>query len=157
MQNAWCFFYAQKGWYKAMADTPKQGLASIGLDIKIGKTALNYATKIGDIGGTHSSLDATCFKDKSKKSVPGVQENDSWEVEYLYDNGATTSDYRILKGLENAGAIVDVEVTFPDKTVFKNKGYVTTTVTGAEVNNLIKAKAVVNLQGEWEVTDPVEA
>lgn len=140
-----------------MADTPKQGLASIGLDIKIGKTALNYATKIGDIGGTPSSLDATCFKDKSKKSVPGVQENDSWEVEYLYDNGATTSDYRILKGLENAGAIVDVEATFPDKTVFKNKGYVTTTVTGAEVNNLIKAKAVVNLQGEWEVTDPVEA
>ena len=66
-----------------MADTPKQGLASIGLDIKIGKTALNYATKIGDIGGTPSSLDATCFKDKSKKSVPGVQENDSWEMNML--------------------------------------------------------------------------
>ena len=45
----------------------------------------------------------------------------------------------------------------PQTIVFKNKGYVTTTVTGAEVNNLIKAKAVVNLQGEWEVTDPVEA
>ena len=29
-----------------MADTPKQGLASIGIDIKIGKTALNYATKL---------------------------------------------------------------------------------------------------------------
>lgn len=137
-----------------MADTPKQGLASICLDIKIGTTALNYATKIGDIGGTPSALEATCFKDKSKKSVPGVQENDSWEVEYLYDNTAPTSDYRVLKALEKAGAIVDVEVTFPDKTVFKNKGYVTTTVTGAEVNQLVKAKVIVNLQGEWEVTDP---
>lgn len=86
-----------------MADTPKQGLASIGLDIKIGTTALNFATKIGDIGGAPSALEATCFKDKSKKSVPGVQENDSWEVEYLYDNTASTSDYRVLKALEKLG------------------------------------------------------
>ena len=78
----------------------------------------------------------------------------SWEVEYLYDNTASTSDYRVLKALEKAGAIVDVEVTFPDNTVFKNKGYVTTTVTGAEVNQLVKAKAIVNLQGEWETTNP---
>lgn len=137
-----------------MAGTPKQGLASIGLDIKIGSTSLNYATKIGDIGGTPASLDATCFKDRIGKSVPGVQENDSWEAEYLYDNTADTSDFRVLKKLEKAGDIVDLEITFPDGTIFKNKGYVTTIALGAEVNNLIKAKAVMNLQGEWDITDP---
>lgn len=139
-----------------MAET-KQGLASIGISVKLGTSELNYVTKIGDIGGAPSSLEATCFKNKSKVSVPGVQENDSWEVEYLYDNTSASSDYRVIKALETAGNITEVEVKFPDGAVFKNKGYVNTSITGASVNELIKAKATVSLQADWTVTNPTSA
>lgn len=78
----------------------------------------------------------------------------SWEVEYLYDNTSASSDYRVIKALETAGDIVDVEVKFPDGTAFKSKGYVNTSITGASVNELIKAKATVSLQADWTVTNP---
>lgn len=136
---------------------PKQGLASIGIDIKINSVAMNYATDIGDIGGKPSELDVTCFKDKMKHNIPGVKDAQSWEVTYLYDNTDEQSDFRTLKALENAGNIVPVEVSFPDKTVFKTKGYVSTYVSGTKVDDLIQAKLSVSLQEDWTITDPTEA
>lgn len=135
----------------------KQGLASIGIDVKVNSTALNYVTEIGDIGGAPSNLDATCLKDKMKKYVPGVQDIESWECTYLYDNSAADSDYRVLKALQDAGGIVPVEVTFPDGTRFAATGYINTYISGAGVDALIEAKLNVSLQSDWDVTNPAEA
>lgn len=132
----------------------KQGLTTIGIDVKIGTTALNYVTEIPDIGGKPSTLDATCMKDKMKKSVPGVQEAQDFELTYLFDNSAADSDYRVLKALQEAGNAVAVEVTFPDGTKFASTGYVTTYISGAKVDELISAKASINLQSDWTVTNP---
>lgn len=132
----------------------KQGLATIGLDVTVNETAMNYVTDIGDIGGTPSELDATCMKDAMKKSVPGVQETSAFEVTFLFDNSAADSDYRVLKKLQDAGTIATVAVTFPDGTKFSASGYVSVMVTGAKVDELITAKLKVNLQSDWAVTDP---
>lgn len=132
----------------------KQGLATIGIEIKINSVALNYATEFGDIGGTPAELDATCFKDAIKKSVPGVQDAKAFEVTYLFDNSAADSDYRKVKAIQGAGNIVPVSVEFPDGTTFASTGYVSTYIVGAKVDELISAKLVVNLQSEWTVTNP---
>lgn len=132
----------------------QQGFASIGLDVKINSVALNYATEIGDIGGTPSALDATCLKDSMKKSVPGVQDAQAFEVTYLFDNKVATSDFRKLKALQTAGNAVPVEIDMPDGTKFTSSAYVATYVTGVKVDELITAKAVLHLQTEWTVTNP---
>lgn len=132
----------------------KQGLASIGIDVKVNSVAMNYVTEIPDIGGKPSTLDATCMKDKMKKSVPGVQEAQDFEITYLFDNSAADSDYRVLKALQEAGVAVPIEVTFPDGTKFASTGYVTTYVSGTKVDELISAKASINLQSDWTVTNP---
>ena len=131
-----------------------QGFSTIGLDVKVGVTALNYVTDIGDIGGTPSDLDATCMKDRMKKTVPGVQDTKAFEVSFLFDNSAADSDYRVLKALQDAGQAVAVEVTFPDGTKFATTGYVTVLVSGAKVDELVSAKLSVALQSDWTVTDP---
>ena len=132
----------------------KQGLASIGIDVKVNSVAMNYVTEIPDIGGKPDSLDATCMKDEMKKTVPGVQDTPDFEVTYLYDNSATDSDYRVLKALEVAKNIVPIEISFPDGTKFSNTCYVTTYVSGVGVNALVSAKLSCNLQSEWTVTNP---
>ncbi|MCD8340652.1 MAG: phage tail protein [Clostridiales bacterium] len=132
----------------------KQGLASIGIDVTVNSTALNYVTEIGDIGGTPSDLDATCFKDSMKHYVPGVQDTKAWECTYLYDNGDAASDYRVLKALQDAGDIVPVVVTLPDGSTFSTTGYVNTYVSGAKVDELVTAKLSVSLQSDWTVTNP---
>lgn len=133
---------------------PKQGLSTIGIEVTINSTELNYVTEIGDIGGTPSDLDATCLKDSMKKNVPGVQDTKAFEVTYLFDNSDATSDYRVVKALQTAGTIVPVAVTFPDGTAFATTGYVNTYVSGAKVDELVSAKLTVSLQSDWTVTNP---
>lgn len=131
-----------------------QGFSTIGLDVKVNGTALNYVTDIGDIGGTPTELDATCMKDRMKKTVPGVQDTKAFEVTFLFDNSAADSDYRLLRKLQEAGKAVSVEVEFPEGTVFSTTGYVTVMVSGAKVDELISGKLSVALQSDWTVTDP---
>ncbi len=131
-----------------------QGLASIGIEVTVNSVAMNYVQDIGDIGGTPSELDATCFKDKMKHYVPGVQDTKAWEVTYLFDNADAASDYRVLKALQDAGNVVPVTVQMPDGTTYASTGYVSTYVSGAKVDELITAKLSVSLQSDWTVTDP---
>jgi hypothetical protein len=132
----------------------KQGIASIGIELKVNNVALNYVQDIGDIGGTPSELDATCLKDSMKKNVPGVQDAKSFEVTYLFDNSAEDSDFRKLKALQDSRTVTAVEVKFPEGTVFKTTGYISTYVVGAKVDELITAKLIVSLQSDWSVTNP---
>jgi hypothetical protein len=132
----------------------KQGIASIGIELKVNEVALNYVQDIGDIGGTPSELDATCLKDSMKKNVPGVQDAKNFEVTYLFDNSAEDSDFRKLKALQNSRTVTAVEVKFPEGTVFKTTGYISTYVVGAKVDELITAKLIVSLQSDWSVTNP---
>lgn len=131
-----------------------QGFSTIGLDVKVGTTSLNYVTDIGDIGAAPSELDATCMKDSMKKTVPGVQDAKSFEVTFLFDNSAADSDYRTLKALQDAGQAVALEVKFPDGTVFATTGYVSVMVSGAKVDELVSAKLTLSLQSDWTVTNP---
>lgn len=131
-----------------------QGLATIGIEVKVANQELNYVTEIGDIGGTPSELDATCFKDSVKKAVPGVQENKTFEVTYLFDNSDSDSDFRRLRARQDAGSMCPVLVTFPDGSVFAAVGYVNTYVVGAKVDELITAKLLMTLQSGWNVTNP---
>lgn len=131
-----------------------QGFSTIGLDVKVGTTSLNYVTDIGDIGAAPSELDATCMKDSMKKTVPGVQDAKAFEVTFLFDNSASDSDYRKLKALQDAGQTVALEVKFPDGTVFATTGYVSVMVSGAKVDELVSAKLTFSLQSDWTVTNP---
>lgn len=134
-----------------------QGLATIGIDVKVNSTSMNYVTEIGDIGGTPATLDATCMKDTIKKSVPGVQDTSAFEVTYLFDNSAADSDYRVLRALQTAGDVATLSVIFPDGTTFATTGYVSTYVVGAKVDELVSAKLSLSLQSDWTVTNPAAA
>ena len=131
-----------------------QGFSTMGIDVKVGESALNYVTDIGDIGAAPSELDATGMKDSMKKTVPGVQDTKAFEVTFLFDNSAADSDYRVLKKVQDAGKPVNIEVAFPDGTKFAAAGYVSVMVSGAKVDELVSAKLTVNLQSDWKVTDP---
>lgn len=135
--------------------TTRQGIASIGIKLKVNNVEMNYVQELGDLGATPSELDATCLKDTVKKNVPGVQEVQAFEVTYLYDNTSADSDFRRLKALQTAGSPVAVEAELPDGTKFATTGYVSTYVDGAKVDELITAKLVVNVQSEWTITNPV--
>lgn len=131
-----------------------QGITSIGIKVKVSSVELNYVQEIGALGAAPSELDATCLKDTVKKNVPGVQDVQSFEVTYLYDNSGADTDFRRLRALQSAGEAVAVEVELPDGTKFATTGYISTYVDGAKVDELLTAKLNVSVQSEWSVTNP---
>lgn len=133
---------------------PKQGVASIGATVTVGTNVLNYVTELPDIGGSPSELDATCLNDSMKHYVPGVQDTKSGEFTYLFDNSDASSDFRVLRALQEAGDVVDVVIAFPDGTKASCTGYVSTYIVGAKVDELINAKLVVMYQSDWTYTNP---
>ena len=132
----------------------KTALSTIGVIVKINDAAIWGATDYSDIGGAPSLIDATKLTDSVQVNIPGIQEQDIWEVTYQYDTGETgTSDYDRLKALQTAKTKnVPVEVDFPDGSKFTNTGEVRTYIQGKGVGDVITAVAAVTLDGEWTHT-----
>ena len=133
----------------------KQGIVTIGIDVKIGDVSLKYVTDIGDIGGTPEMLDATCMQDTMTHNAPGVKKQDDFAVTCWYDNSDPESDFREMKAFEAAGESKEVVVTFPDGTKATSSGRVSNRVTGLQVNNLIRHVISLSLDADWAWTDPV--
>lgn len=107
-----------------------------------------------DLGGTAEKVDVTVLADGNKKYINGVKDFGDLAFKFLYDNSGATSNYRIVRGLEEAGKVVEWKVTFPDNTEFAFSGEVTTSIDGASVNNAITFTANITLNSDITVTNP---
>ena len=107
-----------------------------------------------DLGGTAEKVDVTVLADGNKKYINGVKDFGDLAFKFLYDNSGATSNYRIVRGLEEAGSVVEWKVTFPDNTEFAFSGEVTTSIDGASVNNAITFTANITLNSDITVTNP---
>lgn len=107
-----------------------------------------------DLGGTAEKVDVTVLADGNKKYINGIKDFGDLAFKFLYDNSSETSNYRVVRGLEEAGSVVDWKVTFPDNTEFAFSGEVTTAIDGASVNNAITFTATITLNSDIAVTNP---
>lgn len=107
-----------------------------------------------DLGGTAEKVDVTVLADGNKKYINGVKDFGDLAFKFLYDNSGDTSNYRVVRGLEEAGKVVEWKVTFPDNTEFAFSGEVTTSIDGASVNNAITFTANITLNSDITVTNP---
>lgn len=131
----------------------------ITLGYKKGSSASTY-TLIANLqaapalGGTPERVDVTTLEDANRKYIQGVKEYEQLAFTFLYDNTTETSNYRVVRGLEEEGGVVNWEVTFPDTTKFHFSGEVATSINEAEVNAAITFTANITLNSDIEVVNP---
>lgn len=135
------------------------GLLTKGIKLSYKKQGSTYEEILNlqecpDLGGTAEKVDVTVLADGNKKYINGVKDFGDLAFKFLYDNSGATSNYRIVRGLEEAGNVVDWKVTFPDNTEFAFSGEVTTSIDGASVNNAITFTANITLNSDIAVTNP---
>lgn len=106
-----------------------------------------------ELGGTAEKVDVTTLADGNKKYINGIKDFGDLAFKFLYDNSTTTSNYRVVRGLEEAGNVVDWKVTFPDNTEFTFSGEVTTAIDSASVNNALTFTANITLNSDITVTN----
>lgn len=107
-----------------------------------------------ELGGTAEKVDVTTLADGNKKYINGIKDYGDLAFKFLYDNSSETSNYRVVRGLEEAGEVVDWKVTFPDNTTFSFSGEVSATIDSASVNNALTFTANITLNSDIEVVNP---
>ena len=121
-------------------------LSSIGVIIKVNSVNLDGAISFGDLGGAPTMIDATCLTDKVQVNILGVQKQDAWAVEYLYNS----KSYAQIDALAaDATKSYPVSITFPDGSTFSNTGKISNYMSGKGNGETLTATMSVALDGKW--------
>lgn len=122
-------------------------LSSVGVIIKVNNVNLDGAINFGDLGGTPTMIDATCLTDKVQVNILGVQKQDAWAVEYLY-NSKSYAQIDALAADDTKS--YPVSITFPDGSTFTNTGKISNYVNGKGNGEALTATMSVALDGTWK-------
>ena len=106
------------------------------------------------LGGSAEKVDVTVLTDGNYKYINGIKDFGDLAFKFLYDNSGAQSNYRIVRGLEEAGKVVDWEVSFPDGTKFHFSGEVATQIESASVNSALAFTATITLNSDIAVVNP---
>lgn len=110
--------------------------------------------EIPDLGGDTDTVETTTLADGAKRYIKGIKDYGDLEFKFLYDNTAETSNYRILRKLEDAGTVTEWKVAFPDGTEFSFSGSVTTKISGAGVGAAMTFSGTITLSTDISVKNP---
>ena len=136
------------------------GILSKGIKLGYSTSGTNTYKDIPDLqecpqlGGAAEKVEVTVLSDANKKYINGVKDFGELAFKFLYDNSGETSNYRVIKGLENGEKIINWQVTFPDGTKFAFTGQVSTQIDSAAVNAALTFTATITLNSEITVTHP---
>ena len=132
--------------------------------IKLGYSATNGGTytdianlqECPQLGGSAEKVDVTVLTDGNYKYINGIKDFGELAFKFLYDNSGETSNYRVLRGIEEEqettpGKITYWQVTFPDGTF---TGQVSTQIDSAAVNSALTFTANITLNSEIAVVNP---
>lgn len=134
------------------------GVLSKGITLSYKKTdsyvVIPNLQEVPDLGGSAEKVDVTTLADGNYKYINGIKDFGDLAFKFLYDNSGETSNYRICRGLEEAGKVVEWKVTFPDNTEFVFQGEASTTIDGAGVNAALTFTLNITLNSDITVTNP---
>lgn len=116
---------------------------------------LDGLQEVPSLGGTPDKVEVTTLADASRRYIKGIKDYGDLTFKFLYQNDTETSNFRILRGLEESGKIVEWKVEFPDGTGFAFSGECTVAPSDGAVNAAITFNLTISLNSDIVVTNPV--
>ena len=117
-------------------------------------TEIPFLMEIPELGGAPEKIDVTVLSDKVKKYVPGIKDLGDLVFKFLYDNSTATSNFRVLKGLDDAGTSAVFKVEYPDETAHQFTAIPSVKIDAGTVNGALTFTATMVLQSDITVTNP---
>jgi hypothetical protein len=117
-------------------------------------SVIDLLMEVPELGGDPEKVDVTTLADGVKKYIPGVKDLGDLAFKFLYDNSSATSNYRVLRGLQDAGKAVKFKVEYPDGTTHGFTAFVNVKMDSAAVNAAMTFTAGMSLQSDIAVTNP---
>ncbi|MFJ7933710.1 phage tail tube protein [Sporosarcina sp. NPDC096371] len=117
-------------------------------------TVLEHLMEVPEMGGDPEKVEVTTLADGVKKYINGVKDLGDLTFKFLYDNGTETSNYRVLKAMQDANKASDLKVEYPDGTGHEFSAYVNVKMDAAAVNAAMTFTVGMSLQSDITVTNP---
>lgn len=117
-------------------------------------TEIDLLMEVPELGGDPEKVEVTTLKDSVKKYIPGIRDLGDLAFKFLYDNSGPTSNYRILRGLQESNTLATFKVEYPDGTAHQFDAYVSVKMDAAAVNAAMTFTATMSLQSDITVTNP---
>jgi len=117
-------------------------------------TEIDLLMEVPELGGDPEKVDVTTLKDSVRKYISGVRDLGDLQFKFLYDNSGPTSNYRILRGLQENNELATFKVEYPDGTGHEFDAYVSVKMDSGTVNAALTFTATMFLQSEITVTNP---
>lgn len=115
---------------------------------------LDGLQEVPELGGDPEKIDVTTLEDKVKKYIPGVRDLGDLAFKFLYDNATATSNYRVLRGIQDSGKAATFKVEYPDGTGHQFDAYVNVKMDSAAINAALTFTVSMSLQSDITVTNP---
>ena len=115
---------------------------------------LDGLQEVPSLGGTPDKVEVTTLADASRRYIKGIKDYGDLTFKFLYQNDTETSNFRVLRGLEESGKIVEWKVNFPDGTGFEFSGECTVAPSDGAVNAAITFNLTISLNSDITVTNP---
>lgn len=119
-----------------------------------GYTLIPNLQEVPELGGSAEKVDVTTLADGNYKYINGIKDFGDLAFKFLYDNSGTQSNYRICRGLEEDGAVINWQVEFPDGTTFEFAGEASTAIDSASVNAALTFTLNITLNSDITVKNP---
>lgn len=119
-----------------------------------GYTLIPNLQEVPELGGSAEKVDVTTLADGNYKYINGIKDFGDLAFKFLYDNSGTQSNYRICRGLEEDGTVINWQVEFPDGTTFEFAGEASTAIDSASVNSALTFTLNITLNSDISVKNP---
>lgn len=116
---------------------------------------LDGLMEVPSLGGTPDKVEVTTLADASRRYIKGLKDYGDLAFKFLYDNEKATSNFRILRGLEESGKVVEWKVEFPDGTAFAFSGECSVAPSDGSVGGYIAFTLNISLNSDITVTNPI--
>ena len=116
---------------------------------------LDGLQEVPSLGGTPDKVEVTTLADASRRYIKGIKDYGDLTFKFLYQNDTETSNFRILRGLEESGKIVEWKVEFPDGTGFEFSGECSVAPSDGSVGGYIAFNLTISLNSDITVTNPI--
>ena len=116
---------------------------------------LDGLMEVPSLGGTPDKVEVTTLADASRRYIKGIKDYGDLTFKFLYQNDTETSNFRVLRGLEESGKIVEWKVEFPDGTAFAFSGECSVAPSDGSVGGYIAFTLNISLNSDITVTNPM--
>lgn len=117
-------------------------------------TEIEMLMEVPELGGDPEKIDVTTLTDKVKKSIPGVRDLGDLAFKFLYDNSSESSNYRVLKALQDNEKLATYQILYPDGTAHEFEALVNVKMDSVAVNAALTFTASMSLQTDILTTNP---